>query len=149
NALALDVVCADIIGLSPTDVPYLDQAQKQKLPGSSLAEITIAGDGVEQFKTGSFLVNKPLADMRFTRLIPHWLLKKWFTPIPVIDHKICKKCYECIAICPSQPKALSIKDKDSAPRFNYRHCIRCFCCQEICPHKAISIKSKFLSRFFS
>ncbi|MFH1379540.1 MAG: DUF362 domain-containing protein [bacterium] len=146
DAVALDTVCADLIGLTVKDVPYLKAAQEKQLGCTDMQRITLFGDSKEQFIQKNFKMPETLVNMDFELpLVPQWILKKMLTPKPVINHKICKKCYECVKICPAQPKAL-ISKNSKVPKFDYTKCIRCFCCQEICPHKAITIHRPIFSR---
>lgn len=146
DAVALDTVCADIIGLDPLSIPYLKIAHDKKCGATLLENIEIIGDHQDRFKLSDFKIPGILTDMSFNVPVPNWILRRWLTPQPVINKKQCKKCHECVKICPAQPKALSASD-GKTPLFNYSHCIRCFCCQEICPHAAMSIKPSLFSRF--
>ena len=146
DAVALDTVCADIIGVKHNDIPYLKAAKKLNIGSWSHDHIEQVGDKADSFKQKDFKLPQVLHTMDFSVPIPQWILKKFLTSKPVIDRAICKKCHECVKICPSEPKALKAR-KEDVPTFNYNHCIRCFCCQEICPYSAITIKSSFFSRF--
>lgn len=145
DAVALDSVCADIIGLKPDNIPYLIAARTVGAGAVACEQIAVLGEDKESFKTKDFVLPAVMHNMHFTVPVPHWIFKRFFTPKPVINKKQCKKCYECISICPAQPKALSAASY-AVPRFKYTQCIRCFCCQEICPHKAIKIKASLLSK---
>ena len=60
-------------------------------------------------------------------------LRKHLIQRPVVDHKRCKRCGECLRYCP----AVAIQPIKERITFDYNRCIRCYCCVEICPHGAL------------
>jgi len=82
--------------------------------------------------------------LKLAEFLKNWLKQKGSSIIlakPVVMRAECKKCGECIEICPV--KALS-PDGEKIPVIDYKKCIRCFCCNETCPHDAIKLKKKIL-----
>jgi Pyruvate/2-oxoacid:ferredoxin oxidoreductase delta subunit len=144
DAVALDAVCADIIGFRPDAIPYIKIAHQKGWGIADLSMIDVIGDARERFKKKDFKLPPVDHSMGFRVPLPSWVLKTFFTPRPVVVKKKCVMCNECYTICPAAPKAIS-KRKNLPPLFHYHTCIRCFCCQEICPQKAIKIKPSLLS----
>jgi uncharacterized protein (DUF362 family)/Pyruvate/2-oxoacid:ferredoxin oxidoreductase delta subunit len=134
DALALDQVVCDIIGISRKWVPTNQVAIEQ---GMVREEIEVVGETIQEVRAKGFKLPPLLGtSWRLPRFLQR-ALKNAFTTKPFIHEEICKSCNLCIEICP--PKALARKDEGLF--FNDGKCIRCFCCQEVCPEGAITIKS--------
>ena len=58
----------------------------------------------------------------------------WRTMRPVIDHRICSRCWLCSTYCPEG--AITI-DEEGCPRIDYDHCKGCLVCMVQCPSHAI------------
>jgi Pyruvate/2-oxoacid:ferredoxin oxidoreductase delta subunit len=65
---------------------------------------------------------------------------------PVIDPALCRRCGDCVRVCPVPDKAVRFQERRAPPVFDYRRCIRCWCCQESCPHRAIHSAAPWLGR---
>jgi formate hydrogenlyase subunit 6/NADH:ubiquinone oxidoreductase subunit I len=75
-----------------------------------------------------FITPKPFKKLRANK-----------NPLPVIDHKICIRCADCIKICASAAMNLAEQGDTKQIEIDKDRCIRCYCCHEICPVKAIEI----------
>jgi ferredoxin len=64
----------------------------------------------------------------------------------VIDPALCRRCGDCVRVCPVPDKAVRFQERRAPPVFDYRRCIRCWCCQESCPHRAIHSAAPWLGR---
>jgi uncharacterized protein (DUF362 family)/Pyruvate/2-oxoacid:ferredoxin oxidoreductase delta subunit len=136
NAVAVDLIAAEIAGI-PRKLLYLENAAgKRGLPGSRREEIETCGvswDGA----LGTPFRLPHLSDVQFG--LPGFLknrLRNQFSSRPeVVEHK-CELCGVCVRSCP--PDAIRIEG--GRLRFNYQRCIRCFCCRELCPHAALKLR---------
>ena len=148
NNLAVDTVCARIMGLEPDDVEHLKIA---------CHDFSVKPDDVE-------IVGVPLSEVRAARIIPrekwtytlavqsaHFLDRyvyqafrpgKSFFPVlsglfgahPRIDVSICSGCGVCVKACPVNAIDLPAK------KIRGDKCIDCLICSEICPVKAVCVK---------
>lgn len=139
DAVAVDLVCARLLGIKISGIPYL----KIYRDLYGLPEIEIVGDEfvpVEKFdvpgqRAAAILSNKALRPYLA-------LLGRWFKVMPVIDDKLCKKCYACFNVCPVNAISRQLI-------FDRKKCINCLCCFEVCPYKAIEVKKSFMARLFT
>lgn len=139
DAVAVDMVCCNLIGIKPEEVPYL----KIYSDLYGLPEIEVVGDTLVPVK--NFQIPGRKRNRVFSAKIVKWflhLLARYFKAIPVIDHSLCKKCCACKEVCPVKAISENLK-------FNRKKCINCLCCFEVCPCKAISVKKSFIARLFT
>ena len=71
-------------------------------------------------------------------------MRKHLIQRPMVDHRQCKRCKDCLTICPAKAIAMN-KDRIV---FDYDRCIRCYCCQEICPHGALRVGETLPGKVF-
>lgn len=139
DAVAVDMVCCELMGLDIEDVPYLKIYKEMY----GLPDIEVVGDTPiisKKFHIPGRKRNKIFSSQLLKIFLS--LLARHFRAIPVIDHSICKKCYACREVCPV--KALSENLK-----FNRKKCINCLCCFEVCPYKAIEVKKSLIAKLFT
>ena len=139
NAVAVDIICARLIGIDEMKIPFLKiYSDKYGLP-----EIEILGDKftpLKNFKTpSSFRIS-----LFQNKLLSPFLkfLGKNFKIIPVINKEKCRKCYACIEVCPVKAISENLK-------IDRKKCINCLCCFEVCPYRAIEIKKSFIAQIFT
>lgn len=133
NAVALDSVIAQMMGLDPGKLPFLRKACEDGLGEYSPDAIQLTGDlepipdfvlpplgGEANFKNPD--LQEALSQR--ARLLPR--ASEW-----------CTSCETCVEQCPVG--ALSMGD-DGLPHADAEACITCFCCQEICPEKAMTLR---------
>jgi uncharacterized protein (DUF362 family)/Pyruvate/2-oxoacid:ferredoxin oxidoreductase delta subunit len=139
NAVAVDLIAAEIAAV-PKKLLYLESAaRKLALPGCDRAQIECCGVSLAD-------VHRPLrlphlSDVQFG--LPRFLknrLRNQFTSRPEVVEQKCELCGVCVATCP--PGAIRVKG--GRLRFDYQRCIRCFCCRELCPHAALRLKDGWL-----
>ena len=140
NAVAVDVIAAELAGI-PGKLLYLENAARRlSLAGSHRADIECCGVPLADARCRPLKLPH-LSDVQFG--LPGFLknrLRNQFTSRPVVEAQRCELCAVCVAACP--PKAISIEG--GRLRFDYRRCIRCFCCRELCPHAALRLKDGWL-----
>ena len=140
NALSVDLVAADIVGIPPR-LRYVERiAEKMGLVGVDHSGITIAGISIKEAAVTGFRLPH-ISDVQFG--LPSFIkhrLKRHLTsrPVPIPDR--CVLCGICRDACP--PGAMEIHNGKLL--IDYQRCIRCFCCRELCPHAALTVKDGFL-----
>jgi len=133
NAVALDAVIAQMMGLAPERLRFLRRAKELGLGAYDPNTIEIIGEPkqlagfkVPQLGGEAILQNEAVQTFLYKRT----LLR------PQADPELCTGCATCVDQCPVS--ALSMDD--NLPQVDVDACITCFCCQEICPEKAITLK---------
>jgi uncharacterized protein (DUF362 family)/Pyruvate/2-oxoacid:ferredoxin oxidoreductase delta subunit len=135
NALAVDVIAAELVGI-PKKLLYIERAaEAMGLPGTDRREITVIGDKLDRLRLRDFRL-APINDVQFG--LPGFLkklLRNHLTSRPVQNPAKCVLCGVCAEACP--PRVITI----TGTRFtiDYQRCIRCFCCRELCPHDALDV----------
>lgn len=148
NPHALDLVCAKLIGIDPTNVPTLQAAIKRKLCPDGVGELEIIGDIAQLCIPDFKLVNGSRsiqfhkgAKSGFARVTGK-VLQNSLASVPKLHVTECIGCGECARICPA--KAITMKDRK--PIIHRETCIRCFCCQEFCPKGAMKVHRPWIAR---
>ena len=141
NALAVDLVMADMMGFAAEKMPIAAAAIEQNR-SPRLAQIEVLGSAAH--KALHFTQPHTYKTMQDTYL-PNWLLKlgqKQLLSHPVINSR-CIGCGRCMRHCPA--KAITLENRRA--HIDYSKCIRCYCCQELCGHQAIDLKDSLLLKF--
>ena len=140
NAVAVDVIAAEIAGI-PKKLLYLENAARRlQLPGSQRDRIECRGLSPNEAGCEPFRLPH-LSDVQFG--LPGFLknrLRNQFTSRPEVVADQCQLCGVCVKACP--PGAIRVVG--GRLRFDYQRCIRCFCCRELCPHAALKLKDGWL-----
>ena len=136
NAVAVDLIAAEIAGV-PKKLLYLENAaRKRGLPGSRREEIETCGIALDRALCRPLRLPQ-LSDVQFG--LPSFLknrLRNQFSSRPEVVAQKCELCGVCLRSCP--PEAIRIEG--GKLKFDYGRCIRCFCCRELCPHAALKLK---------
>lgn len=142
---AVDTVATELVGLQPHQVWTQQQAIETGRPYTQSQQLILSGDPLELLKINNFRAAKA-TDVNFGLKggLKH-SLKNALTARPEPDHKLCKRCNDCVIHCP--PEAMKIEH--NRLQIDYKLCIRCFCCQELCPHGALITKQGILLRLSS
>jgi len=139
---ALDLVSANLIGLTPAQIPTLAAAIRRGLSPETAEDVPIIGD------LTSFLVpdfNTAGADAGLEAFVSNGnpvgrlanrVMKNVMAQRPALTKQKCIGCSKCAGLCPA--KAISMQS--GHPRIDRDKCIRCFCCQEFCPAGALESK---------
>jgi ferredoxin len=142
DAVALDAVICEIVGLRKERMPTLLAAEQMGVGQTNLKNITIAGERLEDSRVGGFVFPETRDVMNlFPKMFRHYL-RDWLTTRPLLDKTKCELCLICLKNCP----ASVISELDDSLVFDLKKCIRCFCCQEMCPQGAITVGSGPLAK---
>ncbi len=139
NALAMDRVITDVLGLRERDVPLFHAARKRGYAGVDIEDIDVMGADISDIRMKGFKPPK-IIDMMFGPPFLRRYFKKALTARPDINHDECTLCMDCVKTCPTDVMSA----KEGKIDIFYRDCIHCFCCQEICPYGAIVPKQGWL-----
>jgi NAD-dependent dihydropyrimidine dehydrogenase PreA subunit len=138
SSIAVDTVCARILGFAGQEVSTVWLAQKRGIPEASLGNIEVRGEPIGEVAVTN--LKKPRISL--TSRLPRPLMnlgKRLLTPGPAVLQDRCLLCGDCLRICSARAVSLT----GHGPRFDSRSCIRCYCCHEICPASAITLKGWF------
>ncbi|MCM0080229.1 DUF362 domain-containing protein [Geomonas sp. Red32] len=140
NAVAVDVIAAELASI-PRNLLYVESAARSlALPGANREEIECVGDSPREGGIAPFKLPH-LSDVQFG--LPKFLknrLRNQLTSRPEAAGEVCRLCEVCVRACP--PKAIAVQG--GRLRFDYHRCIRCMCCRELCPHAALKLKDGLL-----
>ncbi|HZW82370.1 MAG TPA: DUF362 domain-containing protein, partial [Candidatus Deferrimicrobium sp.] len=131
DALALDRVAIEMIGLDLTQVPILRQAESLKVGEADLDRIEVVGDTKEIPRVDFQIpasVNRRGSGLALRGII------NFFKVRPKVNLKKCKHCQTCVGSCPVE--VIDNKTKE----IDYQRCIECLCCHELCPYQAVELK---------
>lgn len=162
DSLAVDLVCCQLVGVKPRDIPHLRLALEQC--GKPSWHIT--GEEISVIKRFRLPRQKPLYRFIFWLMYPLDYPYTWFigrkgrggsdqsaparlgehlcTTLyntglvgtrPYIHTEQCTRCGVCVETCPL-PNVIDLQTL----KVNYATCQRCLRCYESCPEHAISVK---------
>lgn len=148
NPHKLDVVAANIIGLTSESVPTLASAVARGLTPGSADGIDVYGD-YKKYQISDY-DNIAVRRSLLFRGTSDNIIKNIFGSFagsvlnsrPKLKKKLCIGCNKCGRICPA--KAIVIKNGKA--EIDRSLCIRCFCCQEFCPVGAMKVHRTWLAR---
>lgn len=135
DAVALDAVCVEMMGLRWDSVDTVRIAAKKGLGEGDISNIEILGPVLGELRLKDFIlpqatyIERALYNWSYSISTYDWLK-------PRVEEKECTGCATCYQTCPVD----AIEMADSIPSFDYEKCIRCYCCQELCPEHAIELK---------
>ena len=145
NAVSLDAVVCHMMGISPGKVNYMKVAMDRNLGETDPSRMDLIGklEVLPRFKLPIGFI----ANSRFGMVVNKWLTGIWVQNKVKVNTKACKRCYNCVKVCP--PKAMHVPQKKDFPRVDEDLCILCYCCVEICPECALEVKgfSSWLDRW--
>ena len=148
DAVALDAVCAYLIGKDPLSIETTRIAHERGIGIGDLNRIEVLGCDLNEAKVDDFDFKQATTALRLASQIPS-LLQAMVQPFasririePIINRPACTKCLVCHKICPTQAISENLK-------IDYNKCIMCFCCHELCSYKAINLKRNWLAKLLS
>lgn len=140
NAHALDMACANIVGLREAEVLTLVAARERGLLDDAKLPDNIAEFRVKNYERA---VSR---DVRFKgRGAFSAIVKLAMGARPALAREKCVSCKRCEEVCPA--KAIEFMGK--YPVIDRQKCIRCFCCQEFCATAAMQSKRPAVARLLS
>lgn len=142
DAVALDVVFAQLVGLKPDEILTTVYADSRGLGTGRLEDIEVLGEPLEKARINDFI----LPQTSFIYKAPKWIIKIFGNLIrsyPVIYRSACIKCRICEKNCPAF--AITI----DRYHIDYSKCVFCFCCHELCPHSAVGVRKTFMGKSLS
>ncbi|SFB76226.1 DUF362 domain-containing protein [Butyrivibrio sp. YAB3001] len=156
---ALDMVCADIIGMKLSEVPTLLAAKERGLGPDNVSEVTVCGDlqlseiRVTDFKRATIHQSITFDGNGIIGKLQSKALMIVFNTKPNVKEKECIGCKKCHETCPAHAITMVRSDKANSgkggmiPQIDRSKCIKCFCCQEFCPKGAMKVQYNPLGRF--
>ncbi|MGB9600253.1 MAG: DUF362 domain-containing protein [Myxococcota bacterium] len=139
DGFAVDAICAKMMGIEPTEIPYLKVASERGL--IEFEKIKINGEitVLKKFKLPPTFSSAKSIGKRFIGFVNSFIFEHFIKgPARLkLSKDKCTKCYVCMRQCPA--KAIS-KDKEDFPEIDKNKCIGCYCCDELCPENAWRIK---------
>lgn len=146
DAVAVDAVAAEIVGVPAEDVPTTRLAAEAGLGIGWPQGIRIVGESIESVAVAPF----QLTSNRRMEVLPPLiagLLGPFFWMKPFIEGGKCEQCDACVDNCPT--RAIARRGGGEPPRVDDELCITCWCCHEGCPSGAISIRKSWLLKRFA
>ena len=145
DGVALDSTVCKIIGFDPSEILYLEKAEKKNLGTTDLEKVEILGEAIEsvyrKFKRPKL---KPIS-MPLPKWLANYIGKTIFKATVKFNKEECKLCSTCWTNCPvnaiNPPEELK---KGNIPKWDSKKCITCFCCVELCPHEAVKFKINYI-----
>jgi len=169
DGLAMDTVCAALVGLEPTAVLTTRRAVARGLTSGRLEDLEIVGEDWEAVRIPNFrmgiempidpgLAKGPLRAVlqkissgeasQGRKTGPLARLSRWLgtqmVAAPYAGPK-CIGCGFCARHCPVN--AITIVNRKAV--MDLSKCIRCYCCHELCPETAVELRKPWLGRLLS
>ena len=146
----LDLLAAELLGFSPSEVPTVAAAIKRGYCPETVTELDVVGSYKELAVTdfervvSTRSLEFSSASKNVLRRMGGAIAKRILRTRPSLVKSMCVGCGVCKNICPA--KAIVI-EKGKA-KINRKKCIRCFCCQEFCPKSALKVRHTALASLF-
>lgn len=142
DALSVDTIMMDIIGIDVEKNKPLVAAMRRGLCTGDPADIEVVGDRISELSYSGF---KLPSKKDISEHVPDFVMEKFgdlmaLRPLPVAG--LCTGCRKCVEICPAD--AISIVD--GVARVDQKKCQRCYCCHELCEQDAIELERPLLMR---
>ena len=139
DAVALDTVCASIMGFHPREIGTIEAARRRGLGAGRLREIELLGAPLQPLLKK---VKRPSSAVFALMPFISSPMSEWSTVHPVIIKDKCKKCRTCVEVCPND----AIRTGGRHFTIDDARCLKCFCCHEMCPHDAVGLDRPLLAR---
>ncbi len=145
DGVALDSTVCKIIGFDPSEILYLEKAEKKKLGTTDLDNVEFFGETIESvFRKFERPKLRPIS-MPLPKWLADYLGKTVFRANVKFNKEKCKLCSTCWTNCPvnaiTPPNEIK---KGNIPKWNSKKCITCFCCVELCPHEAVKFNINYV-----
>ena len=147
DPFALDVACAEILGLKKENVPTLERAFERGLAPADITGVQVAGD-LAALRVPDFDNILSLHGIHFEQKnmgplggLVSGVIRSAMCSRPELMPEKCIQCGLCARTCPAH--VIEMKPK---PRIDRKKCIHCFCCQEFCPKGALVVHRPLIAR---
>ena len=140
DAVALDAVACEMVGIEPLMVPTTRLAHERGVGVGGLAQIELLGEPLETTRVADFQLSSGSGFFGHTGVLR--FLQSRLVAKPVLVAERCQGCWVCVEHCP----AGALSKNGQQPAFDYGKCICCYCCQELCPNNAIELRRPLLAR---
>ncbi len=155
NALAVDVIAAEMMGLAPEDNPLLLEARARGLAPARVEEVELVGATLDELRVpgwrlpGTRATGVGISGSEWWQRPVGVLLRSAMSLRPEVLPERCVGCGACVRACPEHVIALVDAGGGQTARINQRGCIRCYCCHEMCPEDAIELRRSLLYRLMN
>jgi len=139
DAVALDTILEDLIGLRPGEVAVTKAAAALGLGVGERGRIEVAG--ADPAGVRRVVARPPTALRSFPPFLGR-LARPLIWVRPWVDEARCVRCGACTEVCPAGGVQVGAR----AAEINADRCVECFCCMEACPERAISPRRSLLTR---
>ncbi len=146
---ALDMVCADIIGLGINDVQTMKAAYERGLGPKSVDKVEVVGSAllpdvkISDYKKATIHQSITFEGGSAFNNVKSAVVKILFSTKPLVRPSECIGCKKCFETCPAHAITMvtkKVKGKEALlPEIDRSKCIKCFCCQEFCPKGAMKV----------
>lgn len=148
---ALDMACAELIGMGYADVGTLVAAGERKLGPKDISEVDVVGSALSDLKISDFKRATIHQSITFEGKgifgkIESVALKIALTTKPLVKKDECIGCKKCYETCPAKAITMVEGGKNGLPQIDRSKCIKCFCCQEFCPKGAMKVHYNLLGK---
>ncbi len=148
---ALDLVCADLIGMGIADVATLSAAAERGLGPKELSKVSIVGAKEEEvripdFKRATIHQSITFEGGGIINSIKAFAVKSVYNTKPMPKKDECIGCKKCFETCPAKAITMVPGGKNGIPKIDRSKCIKCFCCQEFCPVGAMKVHYNVLGK---
>ena len=144
DAVAVDAVITEVLGVRPRDYPTLRLALSEGYGIPQLRDIEVLGKEIDAVRVENFILPRMVTIPGAARALLMKVMKGPLTTRPVIDEIRCRACSSCMKACP----AGCIAEDAGVFTISPVKCIQCLCCMEVCPEGAIDLKDGFLLAAF-
>jgi uncharacterized protein (DUF362 family)/NAD-dependent dihydropyrimidine dehydrogenase PreA subunit len=135
DGLAIDAVCALMMGIKPEDIPYLKVAINRGI--LNVSEIKVSGDFeiLKDFKLPPSFSRARIFGGPFINFVNGFIFENFLRGSArlKLNKKRCTRCHICVRQC---PVGAMKTDRDNFPYIDRKTCIGCYCCDELCPENA-------------
>lgn len=144
DAVAVDAVASQIIGLEPFSVITTRYAHERRLGVGDVGKIEVVGEPIESLSVSDFRL-PPLAAGEIVGRAPRFLTRfvtRQLAVRPRVVRRGCVGCGACARICPTGAATMV----GGKARIERKLCIRCMCCHEACRFDAIALRRSALGQ---
>ncbi len=128
DPVALDAVCASVMGLDPASIPTNRIGGELGLGCSDLEDIEIVGDGIEQCLSPCRPAPRTVKSLPVLGSFAYRIRGRSLRP--KVEKAVCEQCRHCESLCPVDAIQYT-PYPDIGPS-----CIFCYACYENCPVRA-------------